>query len=193
MSLPSTSELWVCDIVESAQECDNDFLFYAKLEWNGSAQLTCRRICIFQSISYDINEFVEDTTPDGFVELCLVFGKNTVERAENPGGWKIAFKVRHVTDYRYAGQIWTSWLGVRDVVLLRYDHLSVFEQRRYPDLNAKHYRSVCEVHKSKRPAEHTRTDHSDTSVLGDVARGFAGAAATAFVGGLFDYVMNTDA
>ncbi len=186
------SELWVCDILETVQEGDNDFLFYANLQRDGRSQMGSTTRCIFQSVSYDINEFVEDTTRDGFVELCLVFGKRTAKRPDAPGGWKIAFKVRHINDYRYEGKIWTSWWGVRNVVLLRYDHLSIEQQRRYPDLNAKHHPSLVEVHAQAPLKSSCPTHHLNTTLTGDVARGFAAAAAKAFVGGLFEYVISSN-
>jgi hypothetical protein len=141
--------LWVCDIAEVANEPDCDFLFQADINADGNVELSRnsmkmtsgRRVCIFQSVMYDVNSFTPDLEFDGRLDFKIRFGSNTFERQDAPQGWEVAFKNLVFQDKRYKGTIATSWWGDRGVTLIAYKDLTTAERSKYPDLKATYYRS----------------------------------------------------
>ena len=143
------SNLWICDIEENAGEGDCDFLFQADINADGNVLLSKdslkitegRRVCIFQSVMYDVNDFVPDEIYDGKLDFKIHFGASTIQRPDAPNGWEVCFKGLTHWERKYKGKIVTSWWGERNVVLLPYRDLTAAQKAKYPDLKAKYYRT----------------------------------------------------
>jgi len=134
--------MYVCDIKEKKGDRDNDFLFLADISDDGTMRAKIRRgRCVFNQVMYDIQDFVPQAKGDGRLEFELKFGINTRERRDVPQGWKISFSVAPSGGGRFEGTCNSSWWGTRNVELIQYESLSEDEQRRFPDLIAKYYKS----------------------------------------------------
>jgi hypothetical protein len=137
------TRIWLCDIDESPDETDNDFLFMASISPDGTVcqqKAKAGDRCIFQDLMYDIQEFVPDSSTDGKLDFTIKFGDNTVERRDTPEGWTVTFKGL-LPDRKggFKGTIYTSWWGDRKVQVLNYAKLAPAQRQQYPDLVTENY------------------------------------------------------
>eukprot|EP00930_Biecheleria_cincta_P096047 TRINITY_DN87922_c0_g1_i1.p1 TRINITY_DN87922_c0_g1~~TRINITY_DN87922_c0_g1_i1.p1 ORF type:complete len:397 (-),score=37.23 TRINITY_DN87922_c0_g1_i1:260-1372(-) len=132
--------VWACQIERKANENAKHFLFLADITPGKVAAKRGGR-CVFESVMYDIQEFVPIGFGHGRVEFELRFGINTSERKDASSGWSITFCLLPGDDRSFVGTLECSFWGNRKVSLLPVSSLSSSELAQFPGLVGKHYKS----------------------------------------------------
>lgn len=132
--------VWACEIEQRAGERAKHFVFLADITPREVKEKRGGR-CVFESVMYDIQEFVPVGFDDGKVEFELRFGINTAERQDVPSGWCITFCVKPGDAGTFAGMLESSFWGNRSVTLRPLNSLDASELGQFPDLVGRYYKS----------------------------------------------------